>query len=987
MNKIFKRIIKGVAYFGAAVVILLAIAVGVFRLMLPRLPEYQEDIKAWASDAIGVRVEFSGMNARWRLSGPEVSFFDAELVQPGTESNILSAEEVSIGVGLLRLIKDRELVVDRVVVRDTSIDLRKNESGDWTFQGQSVEGISGPGESAAADNGFLEIIGENIVVNYEHPATGQLVQFDIRTASVSREGVETSIDAVIDLPTEFGNRIEFSASQVGGDAASGLWRYYVEGDSLFLPGWSRFRPPELPQLHSGTVDMSLWLNVVNGELQSATSNMTITDLIAGGQGELPPLDMQGRFDFSIETGGWLLAAEQFRLTTVDGGWPDTSLQVRVNLNDEGSVETIRSSATYLNFDDLAYAVPWLTEEQRARLDRIAPSGEIRELRAEVSELQSDKPQFDVTAELQRIGFAAEDDWPGLHGFSGRLRADRNGGRVEIESTDLTVDLGGHLAEPITFDDAFGTVIWRRSIDGFVVLSDSIRIRNADLESESSLQVSMPADGSAPVVDFESDWSIYNVGSMSRYLPLRLISPALHTWLSNALVSGRASRGTTVFNGAVDEFPFENGEGIFRIDANLENATLKYANTWPAAEFRHLNLIVENTRLYSHENSATNLGNDVEDADIEIADLRDPVLQIEAFATGSLETIRQYAIQSPIHDVLGGQLDRVQVDGDASFDLSLTVPIRDRLNFDFATRIRSNNGTVAVTGLSAPITELNGIVTVTRNEVSSEALFGKFLDEHVDIVLSRTDSASDAHSVILEAAGNFTAEGLKTGLGVPTDAIGQGQSAYLATVRFPNGQAETPGSLQIQIESDLQGFELTLPSPLTKAAAEPVPLSATIEFPSAQSVTSTGSLNGDYAWKFEFLKESDAWTFDRGVLSIGGDYPNDPEIRGLRIEGQTSEIKLQDWLDLARREDGGAGVGSLIRAIDLRVDDLYVIGQHYQDHRVEVNRSGLDWVVQITGNQADGNITVPYDFQSGRVMTLDMNRLVLPGEESSGDKNT
>lgn len=985
MNKILKRIIKGVAYFGAALVILLAIAVGIFRLMLPRLPEYQEDIKAWASDAIGVQVEFSGMNARWRLSGPEVSFFDAELVQPGTERNILTAEEVSVGVGLLRLIKDRELVVDRVVVRNTAIDLRQNEAGNWTFQGQSAEDLSGPGEDTENESGFLEIIGEDIAVNYEHPASGQLVQFNIATASVSRQGDESSVDAVIDLPSEFGNRIEISANQVGSDATSGIWRYYIEGDSLFLPGWSRLRPPELPQLSSGMVDISLWLNVVNGELQSATSNLAITGLIAGRQGTHPPLDMQGRFDFSIESGGWLLAAEQFGLTTVDGAWPDTSLQVRVNLNDDGSIDTLRSSATYLNLDDLEYAVPWLTDEQRSRLNRISPSGEIRELRAEVSEIQSDKPQFDVSAQLEGIGFAADDEWPGLQGFSGRLRADRNGGRVEIESTNLTMDLGGHLAEPISLDDAFGTVIWRRSVDGFVVLSDSVRIRNADLESESSLQVIMPADDSAPNIDFESEWSIYDVGSMSRYLPLRLISPALHSWLSNALVSGRATRGTTVFNGSTDNFPFENGEGIFRIDARLEDATLKYANTWPAAEFRHLDLIVENTRLYSVENSATNLGNDVEDAKIEIPDLRDPILEIEAFATGTLETIRQYAIQSPIHNVLGGQLDRVQVDGDASFDLSLVVPIRDRLNFDFSTRIRSSDGTVTVSGLPAPITELNGIVTVTRSEVSSEALFGKFLGEPVDIVLSRTDSPSDPHSVILEATGSFTGAGLKSGLGVPTDAIGNGRSAYLATVRFPNGRAETPGSLQIQMESDLQGFGLALPAPLAKPASESMPLSATIDFPSAQSITSTGSLNGDYAWKFEFLKENDDWTFDRGVLAAGGDNPNDPEIRGLQIEGQISEIRLQDWLDLARREDAGAGIGGLIRAIDLKVADLYVIGQHYQDHEVEVNRSGLDWVVQITGDQADGSITVPYDFQSGRVMTLDMNRLVLPGEELSGDR--
>ena len=131
MKHILKKIAKGLAYLAAAIVILLAVAVGIFRLMLPRLPEYQEEIKDWASTAIGMTVEFSGMNARWRLSGPEVSFFDARLIPEGATEAILSTEEVSVGVGLLRLIEDRELVVDRVIIRNTTIDLRQDGDGNW----------------------------------------------------------------------------------------------------------------------------------------------------------------------------------------------------------------------------------------------------------------------------------------------------------------------------------------------------------------------------------------------------------------------------------------------------------------------------------------------------------------------------------------------------------------------------------------------------------------------------------------------------------------------------------------------------------------------------------------------------------------------------------------------------------------------------------------------------------------------------------------
>jgi uncharacterized protein YhdP len=46
----------------------------------------------------------------------------------------------------------------------------------------------------------------------------------------------------------------------------------------------------------------------------------------------------------------------------------------------------------------------------------------------------------------------------------------------------------------------------------------------------------------------------------------------------------------------------------------------------------------------------------------------------------------------------------------------------------------------------------------------------------------------------------------------------------------------------------------------------------------------------------------------------------------------------------------------------------------------VNRSGQEWIVQIRGEEANGLVTVPYDFSGGRPMTLEMDRLILPGDD-------
>lgn len=980
MKQLLQKLIKALAYLGAAIVILLAIAVGIFRLMLPRLPEYQEEIKGWASAAIGMDVEFSGMNARWRLSGPELSFFDASLNRQNSGDVILMAEEVSVGVGLLRLLANGDLVVDRISIRDSAIDLRQNEEGAWLLQGIPFDEIVGSGDMSARPVGNVVVVAQDIDVSYEHPASGQVVPFSIRSLTVSRSETDFDLEANIDLPKVFGNRLEISANHMTLGASDDVWHLFIEGNGLDISGWSRLQPVGLPEVESGNADLSLWVDLARGEVQRANANVVISDLHASGPEIVEPFGVQGSIEFSRELDGWLLAANQLRMSTVDGDWPRSELQLRVINGPDAEIDGLRTNASYFDLNDLKYVTAWLTDKQLQTFNQFSPSGVVRNLDAEFHSLQSDSPQFDVSADLESAGFAADGERPGVREFSGRIRADRDGGRVEIASTDLIVDLGPNLSEPLQLDDAYGTIIWRRNRDGMIVLSDSVRIRNADLDSQISLQVSIPDGDAAPFVDFESTWSVYDVSAMRRYLPIRVITPKLREWLTDALVSGRVTRGTTRFNGALDKFPFDEGDGSFRIEARLEDATLLYSDKWPAPEFRHLDLVVENTRLYSFENSATNLGNNVEDAKIEIPDLRAPVLSIDAFATGTLESIRTYAIQSPIDEVLGGQLDRVEVGGDASFDLSILYPIQKKEDYDFSTKIRVSDGMVRVQGFAAPVTELNGVVNVSRMDATSESLFGRFLGQPVDLDLKRIGDELAPHSVVLNAIGSTTADALQAELGIPLGGVLQGDADFTAMLRFPNGRAPQPGNLQIQIESDLFGFESDLPAPLGKSDDEALAMTMKIEFPSADQITTTGSLAGDINWIGRFIKVNNEWDFDRGVLATGGVYPEEPDVRGLHIHGQTPKIDLHAWLAAGRRGSRKVGIGDRIRSIDLQVNRLYAIGQLFTDHRIKVDRSSQDWLIRISGEQASGLISVPYDFEAGRPMTLAMDRLILPGDD-------
>ena len=984
MKQFLQRLIRFVAYTAAGILIALAIAVGLFRLFLPRLPEYQAEIKDWASAALGMQVEFTGMDARWGLSGPELRFYNTELMRPDSETPLVAANEVRVGVALTRLLADGTPVIDLVVIRDTRIDLREREDGRWEAQGSVIDELfkSPAGErSLPAD---LQVVGENLSLGVQRVGDAAAPSFyrashriEHRLASASR-----SIPRYVCPPIWAGSCGSRPTQLLDVPAdEKGHWNVMVEADSVDLAGWTALQSIQGKRLQSGSGDLELAIDYAAGHIRNASASVEFADVALG---DTPHFDVSGRFEFNATADGWLAAAEELQLVTAENAWPEASVRVEASTDADDKVVMMDVRASYLNLADVQLFVPWLAAEQQQELLDLKPDGVVRDLVATISDIDTGQSRFDIAATLEGVGLAAKAERPGVRGFTGLLRANRLGGRLEIRSSDMTVELPEYLPEPVVVDAANGTVIWRHSDGRTTVLSDSIRIRNEVFESQSNVQLTLGSDGSEPVIDLASSWRINDISAVTRYLPQKVIKPKLYNWFQEALVKGSIPTGTTVLSGPLDKFPFDNGEGKFRVEASVRNLTFKYQPRWPAATEADMEVVLDGMRLYSESNRFSNAGNLAVDANIEIADLRNPVLTIDAFSTGTLQAIRQFCVDSPINEVFGGQLDRVSVAGEASFSLDLTVPLKDSAAFDFTSVIRSNNGTLAIEGFDPQISDLIGEVTIGRNAISSQSLGAQFLGAPIRIDLTR--AAEAPYSVVATARGSVAANGIITELGVPLEGLISGATAYEARILFPGGKDEQPEPLTIQIDSDLMGLALNLPEPVSKSAESTLQVSGDIRFmPGGEVIESAGSAETPLAWQLAFNKADSAWDFDRGVVTLGRDVPQPADVRGLHIRGTTDTVRLEDWLNLSRSGDNNVGAADRIRSIELGIADLYAVGQHLEGHQVRVDRSARDWLVQIDGDDMVGSIFVPYEFDSERAMVIEMERMRLPGDdESTGD---
>ncbi len=270
----------------------------------------------------------------------------------------------------------------------------------------------------------------------------------------------------------------------------------------------------------------------------------------------------------------------------------------------------------------------------------------------------------------------------------------------------------------------------------------------------------------------------------------------------------------------------------------------------------------------------------------------------------------------------------------------------------------------------------------REDISSESLGGIFLGQPVSIELMQAPATMPAYRVIALATGAATAGAMHEELGLPLDGLAAGRTDFSARLLFPRGKVESPRPFTIDINTNLEGLAFELPAPLEKSAEQAVPIAATIEMPRGGArIESSGSADGLLSWRTSFSKEEQGWDLDRGILTLGGEPTTEiAETRGLHLRGHADDVRLQEWLDLPKSRGEQQGLGERIRSIDMTVDNLFFIGQHLVDHHIRVDRSARDWMVQIDGEDIIGSAVVPYDFRSGRTLVVDMERLVLPGEE-------
>jgi len=985
MNRYAASALKFFAYSVAALVILLAVAVGLLRLMLPELPEYREEIRMRAGAAIGLDVQFERIDARWRLNGPELIFTDVTLTDPASGEAVLDAAEVSVGASIPRMLRERRIVVGRLALTGTRVTVERLPDGGFAVQGRSAETSEDVSGSDLPRD--IRIILEDVDFTYRDPrARGGALQARLTSLEWYRSGGDQELEAWLEPGSELGSALRILATrQQDGDEAT-TWDVNVEATDLDLARLASVLPEEWPAPAAGVADVEIWSRFSAGRLRRAGAALEAEGLEPAAGGAAPPYDLSARLEWALNDGGWLAAVNDLRIERGAALRPDSFLQISAETDDEAALTALEVESGFLAMDDLRPLTAWLPAAVARPLADYDPSGELLSLRLRVDGLPDGVPlRYSLEADLRDAGVAPHGRLPGIRGVSGSVRADESNGRLVLDSRSLVIEAPDVFAAPLAFSRADATVVWRGVGRELTVLCDRFLLEDEWLAVESSFKLEFPGgpEAASPRLDFNGEWRLTDLSRTPRYLPVGVMPELAVAWVEKALVAGRAERGSVRFDGAVADFPFEDGQGVFRVRASLRDMVMRYALQWPDIEQLDADVVLDGLRLETTENYSVTRGATIEDAYVAIEDLREGVLEVRGTARGSLANVVDFAEASPISGLFGGRLADVTASGPASVELDLSMPVMRVEDYTVDAAVTTTDGRLSLAGFPHPLTAVAGTARISRAGVEGRDIEAVFLGSPVRIELTSAAEAGADIAAIALAESRISAAALVEQAGIPLAGDIAGETDYQATVRFPRAGLEDGPPVTIRVESRLEGMAVNLPEPAAKPAEEAWPFSFEVAFPEAGLLGISGFYGQTAKWTAEVGREAEGWRLTRGNVHLGPGLPALPTGSGLYLTGSLERLRLGGWLDRAMAGEGAAG--GLIRAADLDIGDLYAFGQRARNVGLQLERNPSDWLVQVDGPTVAGSIIVPAALDSGRPLVLDMQRLhLLEADPEAGD---
>ncbi|MGD8274806.1 MAG: YhdP family protein, partial [Thiohalocapsa sp.] len=602
--------------------------------------------------------------------------------------------------------------------------------------------------------------------------------------------------------------------------------------------------------------------------------------------------------------------------------------------------------------------------------------------------------------------------PSFSGVDLRFSTGPDRGAIVVAARDVQLDPRPHTIEPLKLTRLAGRMAWRRTANGIELWSRALTADTPDVSTLSRVALHTLPDA-PPYIDLHTHIRGGDADAVPRYLPASKMDDRLEDWLGRAIVAGQLTSGDLLLRGPLGDFPFDAGNGWFRLELRVHDGVLDYQpsppepsgpgmsaaagesrlrqHSWPRLEDMDVTLRFDRRRLDIELAAARILSTNVTSGSARLPNLWQPEhMHLEAEGTGPLTDGLAVLADTPLARKLGGIPRALAAEGSGRLKLKLDVPLRRGLGFGYAgTLAFSEQATVTLRDAELRLTDIAGSLRFDASGVHADAIAARLGEQalRLDIETHRADTAAGAGRTDITARGSTAIEHLAAAWPSPWWALASGKADWQLRASLSNTDVtDARPPLDLTLESDLAAVELDLPPPFGKPAGTRRELRADTRLAPDAPLAVTARL-GDLGVRAELAQTDDALVPRRVAVDLSQLPETLPDDAGIAVRGRLGVVDLGVWLNWRRTHAALLAPGDVLRTesdlpllpMRFSAEALELGAMRFEDVRADLNRgTGGVWRIGLEAAGNSASVRLPAgDTQPVRVRldTLDVAPLL------------
>ena len=991
----------------ATVLIVLALLVGVARLLLPQIPQYQGDIQRLAERATGFQVDFGQISAGISRYGPELRLQQTRISLPEEGSEVVYAEEVKISLDMAALILHQTVLPSHTQISGVRLDFIRDTEGRLLLQGRTLADWIRTRASDGLDVDDLPDTSlwlNNVTVGFDDQYLNQ-PPADFRIDELEGELDDGILELIglVQPEQRFGEGISFVAEadlvallDSEHSVQGATWSIEIDVPDLDIGQWVSLLPDEMSPVLSGAGAGFISARLRGGLPLAIDVDVDLQDVRIALPDAEPIVYEQvaGEVSFERDNQSWQFSGRKFVLQRYQQQWPPGRFDGQVLLDADNRPSSFMLDVDFANLNNL---MPLGTAFARRQLESIGFGGQLggrlAGVRLRGSLIDGNVSNLSVRGAFTNVSYVNESVGINIAGVSGNIDGGIESGQLNIDIRNGRFQLDDFFREAINAERLDTQVLWSTSDDGLLVEAAAIELQTPYGTGSGELSLFKAVDdNSGWIMDFSAVASSDEVPRVIPNLPTKIPAVVLD-WLEDAVLAGEVNDVRFRFLGDLSKFPYATAEeGEFSVVVPFEKGALAFAPGWPQLEDLSGELVFDGISMFSTRNEGSIAGTVFSNINAQMPDMRDGKLTVEASVSTGFPQVLRLLRESFIGNVLGPILNDVTASGDVSGVVRLYLPVNALADYRLNASLLVSDAMMSLRGIDYPVTELNGPVELDRTRLSSKSIDGRFLGQPISIALRHPMSSEAGLTQVVEVSGETPMPDISAALRIPLPNRYTGSIAWESQVLFPALDAGDSRQFEILVESDLQGLAIDMPAPLFKTAGVADPLTASVRFPTSGVLDVLANSKSGISANLRFEKANFGWAFQSAAVNVGALIPKLPETPGLAVSGTFDGLSIEEWLSVASEyartaDSGKSGEGNFLREVDIYAKDLQFFGYRFPDSTVSALQAQGVWNLDIDGPRASGSLAVPSDFSGDKPLVGDMSRLVLQNEnDDSVDPN-